>query len=487
MHGAVDLAHLDEAVADAQRRLDRVVQPLAQVVLDDEAVDDGRDVVLELLVERRHLLEQVRLAVDAHAREALAAQALEHVAVLALAAAHERRVDREARALGQRQHLIDDLLGGLAGDRPPADRAVRPPDAREQQAQVVVHLGDRADGRARVLRRRLLVDRDRGREPLDRVDVGLVHLPQELARVGRERLDVAALALGVERVERERRLARSGQPRDAHEPPARQAHGHVAQVVLARSVDDDFVVEKAVLQSCGPSRLGQPSSGLESRTSVRIIGAGQDAAHRRRSTSFVCRARARNSSPASACCSRRGRTRPLCCPRSCARSASCSPSRSCSPCSPQSSAPDPVRIALDLLALAFACRHRPPLRARGVAVGPLALRAHHPPRLRGRPARRRAPRLGDDAARRDPHRRRRPQLRAGSLFGYATLTLGDGPRGRDVRFVSDAERVAAGDPRREPRTDAPGRRSRGRLSLNSRPLVRASRDRGRDQAGSSIV
>jgi hypothetical protein len=31
---------------------------------------------------------------------------------------------------------------------------------------------------------------------------------------------------------------------------------------------------------------------------------------------------------------------------------------------------------------------------------------------------------------------------AGRLFGYATLTLGDGPRGRDVRFVSDAERVA---------------------------------------------
>ena len=30
---------------------------------------------------------------------------------------------------------------------------------------------------------------------------------------------------------------------------------------------------------------------------------------------------------------------------------------------------------------------------------------------------------------------------------------------------------------------APGRRSRGRLSLSSRPLVRASHDRGRDQAG----
>ena len=30
----------------------------------------------------------------------------------------------------------------------------------------------------------------------------------------------------------------------------------------------------------------------------------------------------------------------------------------------------------------------------------------------------------------------------GRLFGYGTLTLGDGPQGRDVRFVSDAERIA---------------------------------------------
>lgn len=31
----------------------------------------------------------------------------------------------------------------------------------------------------------------------------------------------------------------------------------------------------------------------------------------------------------------------------------------------------------------------------------------------------------------------------GRLFGYGTLSLGDGPQARDIRFVSDAERVAA--------------------------------------------
>ena len=94
---------------------------------------------------------------------------------------------------------------------PAAVRAVRDADARVEQAQVVVDLGDRADGRARVARRRLLVDRDRRRQALDEVDVGLVHLAEELARVRRQRLDVAALTLGVDRVERERRLPRTRQ------------------------------------------------------------------------------------------------------------------------------------------------------------------------------------------------------------------------------------------------------------------------------------
>ena len=40
-------------------------------------------------------------------------------------------------------------------------------------------------------------------EVLDEVDVGLVHLAEELLGVGRKRLDVAALPLGEDRVERQ--------------------------------------------------------------------------------------------------------------------------------------------------------------------------------------------------------------------------------------------------------------------------------------------
>jgi hypothetical protein len=114
-----------------------------------------------------------------------------------------------------------------------------PIDARPQQAHVIVDLGDGGDGRARVLRRGLLLDRDRRREPVDLVDVGLLHHLEELARIGRERFDIASLALGIDRVEGERRLARARQPREHDELVARDRQVDVLEVVLARAADGD--------------------------------------------------------------------------------------------------------------------------------------------------------------------------------------------------------------------------------------------------------
>ena len=182
--------------------------------LHHQPVDDDRDVVFVLLVEDDLLVEAAQLAVDLDPRVALEPHLLEQFPVLAFAAAHDRRHDHEFGPLLEGHQPVDDLLLGLAGDLLAALGAVRDADPRPEQAQVVVDLGHRADRRARVARGRLLVDRDRRREPLDRVDVGLLHQAEELARVGRERLDVAPLPLGVDRVEGKARLARAGEPGD---------------------------------------------------------------------------------------------------------------------------------------------------------------------------------------------------------------------------------------------------------------------------------
>ena len=146
------------------------------------------------------------------------------------------------------QHLVDDRVDRLPRDRLAADRAVRPPDPRVEQAQVVVDLRDRADRRARVPRGRLLVDRDRRAEAVDVVDVRLLHHLEELPRVGGERLDVAALPLRVDRVEGKARLAGAREPGDADQAVPRQADGDVLEVVLAGAVDYE----------CVGSHLGRP-------------------------------------------------------------------------------------------------------------------------------------------------------------------------------------------------------------------------------------
>ena len=210
--------------------------------LDGDAVDDDVDRVLVLLVQHGRVGQLDDLAVDPGAAEALRGQLAEQVGVLALAVADHRREDLEAGALLEPHQPVDDLLRRLLADRLAAHRAVRAAGARVEQAQVVVDLGDGADGRARVAARRLLVDRHRGRQALDEVDVGLVHLAQELPRVRRQRLDVAALALGEDRVEREAGLARPGQPGEHDDRVAGQVERDVAQVVLAGTPDDETVL-----------------------------------------------------------------------------------------------------------------------------------------------------------------------------------------------------------------------------------------------------
>ena len=186
------------------------------------------------------LVHGVLLAVDLDPGEAFLADVLEDVLVPALLAAHHRRLDHEAGARLQSQDLVDDLLLALPLDGPAADPAVRVADARVEQAQVVVDLGDRAHRGARVARGGLLVDGDGRRQSLDGVDVRLVHLAQELAGVGRQALDVAALALGVDGVEGQARLARAGESGDDDEAVAREGKRDVLEIVLPGPDDDDL-------------------------------------------------------------------------------------------------------------------------------------------------------------------------------------------------------------------------------------------------------
>ena len=112
-------------------------------------------------------------------------------------------------------------------------------DARVEEAQVVVDFGDGADGGAGVVGDALLVDGDGGRQALDVVHIRLFHEAEELAGVGGEGLNVAALTLGVDGVKGEGALAGAGDAGDDDELIPGDGHVNILEAVLTRALDVD--------------------------------------------------------------------------------------------------------------------------------------------------------------------------------------------------------------------------------------------------------
>ena len=134
--------------------------------------------------------------------------------------------------------------------------AVLDSDPRIEHPQVVGDLGDRADGRARVRPRGLLLDRDRRGQAADRVVAGLLHLAQELPRVGGQGLHVAPLPFRVEGVEGERRLAGTRRLRSAPRASSSGSCSSIGlQIVLARALD---VIQMVQLDRLHVTRFTMP-------------------------------------------------------------------------------------------------------------------------------------------------------------------------------------------------------------------------------------
>ncbi|MPM67874.1 hypothetical protein SDC9_114799 [bioreactor metagenome] len=240
---AVHLQHQHAAIAfraaHAQHRLHAFGQPLLGVGAHTQAVDHHVDVVLFGLLQRRQVLKLVDRAIDAKAHIAQRLHLREQLDELALLLPGHGRQQHDARVLGQREHGVHHLAHGLHRQRQVMIGAERRTRARIQQAQVIMDLGDRAHRGARVVAGGLLLDADGGRQAFDQVHVRLVEPPQKLARIGRQALHIAPLALGIQRVERQAGLARARQPGDHHQLVARNVQVDVLQIVRARTADAD--------------------------------------------------------------------------------------------------------------------------------------------------------------------------------------------------------------------------------------------------------
>ena len=149
--------------------------------------------------------------------------------------------DVQARAFAHGHHAGGDFVDGVTFHFLSAIGTVSPPDASEEQTQVVINLSGGGYGRARIPRGILLLNGDSRGDAFDGIDVRLLDTLEELAGVGRKRLDIPALAFGIDGVKGEGRLAGPRDPGHNRESVVRHLNIDVLKVMDARAAHDDAV------------------------------------------------------------------------------------------------------------------------------------------------------------------------------------------------------------------------------------------------------
>jgi len=238
-----------QSVALPHRRRHGLLQSLREVVLrlakargEFHLIDHHLDIVVLVAVGFHALGQFLNLPVYPYIKVALAPHALEEFAVVALTVADERSKDENLLAEIVLEDHRDHLFLGIFHHFLPALIGVGRGGAGKEQAEVVVDLRGRSDRGSRILVRRLLLNGDDGGEPRDFVHVGALHIAQEIAGIGRESLDIAALALGIDGVESQRRFARPAQAGEDRERVAGNDDINILQIVDARAQHFYFIL-----------------------------------------------------------------------------------------------------------------------------------------------------------------------------------------------------------------------------------------------------
>ena len=152
----------------------------------------------------------------------------------------DREQDVVAGAGRLGEHGLGDMVNSVFQDQAAADVAVGATGARPEEAHEVVDFGGGGDGGAGVAGGVLLPDGNAGGDAFDFIDGGLFHAFEELAGVGREGLDVAALAFRVDGVEGEGALTGTGDAGYDGELVVGDGESEVLEVVEARTADQNL-------------------------------------------------------------------------------------------------------------------------------------------------------------------------------------------------------------------------------------------------------
>ena len=118
---------------------------------------------------------------------------------------------------------------------------MRHTDARIQQAQIIVDLGNRSYRGTGIVRSCFLVDGNCRREAFNGFDIRLFHPAEKHPGISAQRFHIAPLAFGIDRIKGEGRLAAAGKTGHDDHFVAGNFQGYILQVVFPGTADQHFI------------------------------------------------------------------------------------------------------------------------------------------------------------------------------------------------------------------------------------------------------
>ena len=165
--------------------------------------DRQLDVVFHETLQARERFGRDKFSIDPQLPRAARGCPARKFAIMTLAVRYQWRQQLDRLAAIVLQQLRDDRFCALRSDRDLAVGAVLGAQPHVDQAQEVIDLGQGGDRALEAAAAGALLDRHRGRNAIDGIEIRPCRGLHELARVGVERFQVAALTLVEQDVERQ--------------------------------------------------------------------------------------------------------------------------------------------------------------------------------------------------------------------------------------------------------------------------------------------
>ena len=249
--------HLYGAAATAfeECRLDRFRDAGHLIVVamtHDDAIHQQHGILVRLLVvaHRQEIVNTQHRTADSNTHEALLMQNFELGAQGTLVGHLQGGEEHHLRIFGEGVDEVHHIADTMALHLDTGDGRECTTNSGIEELQVLVSLSRRAHCGARIGGVDFLFDGDGRSHTKDIVHLGFAHATHELAGIAAQALHIASLPFGIERIERQRRLAAATQTGDDHQLVAWYADVNIFKIVDACALDDDIVVFVLLVHCC---------------------------------------------------------------------------------------------------------------------------------------------------------------------------------------------------------------------------------------------